>query len=52
MTENSSADAAQSRQAGFVRYCLKGGGKGISNRIALRSSFHLVLFMQLKLPLL
>ena len=23
MTENSSADAAQSRQAGFVRYCLK-----------------------------
>ena len=23
MTENSSADAAQSRQAAFVRYCLK-----------------------------
>ena len=23
MTENSSADATQSRQAGFVRYCLK-----------------------------
>ena len=23
MTENSSADATQSRQVGFVRYCLK-----------------------------